>query len=332
MICILSQSFRESSTEMVMRWLQAWGVDCVRINLHDLETVEGPLLEMRDGQFGFDWQLRGRRVRSGEIGVVWYRRWDRSRGVGLEAVDPVGESAHRDYNVFAANNYYTRERRAVSGAFFGAFDRAIWVNHPDRCSLNKLRVLQIARECGLDTPATIVTSDRAAAREFMRRHGGAIVKPAGEVGHFVANNSIHGTTTAVVPEHLLEKGGWAGGFPCVFQERLDAKYELRIFHVDGKCFATAYLFGDDGGKTIDSRIRERSTCPFALPEAIGAKLALLMSRLGLALGSIDLIRTRDGRWVFLEVNPNGQFWGDEAECLYPLHKEIALALARRLHG
>ncbi len=37
-----------------------------------------------------------------------------------------------------------------------------------------------------------------------------------------------------------------------------------------------------------------------------------MRSLGLAFGALDFIRTPEGEWVFLEVNPNGQWlWLDD---------------------
>jgi hypothetical protein len=37
------------------------------------------------------------------------------------------------------------------------------------------------------------------------------------------------------------------------------------------------------------------------------KLLRLMQRLGLAFGAVDMRRTPDGRHVFLEINPAGQW-------------------------
>jgi glutathione synthase/RimK-type ligase-like ATP-grasp enzyme len=45
-----------------------------------------------------------------------------------------------------------------------------------------------------------------------------------------------------------------------------------------------------------------------LPSAIQAKLLALMDRLGLVFGCVDIILTPAGEYVFLEVNPSGQ-WG-----------------------
>jgi glutathione synthase/RimK-type ligase-like ATP-grasp enzyme len=38
-----------------------------------------------------------------------------------------------------------------------------------------------------------------------------------------------------------------------------------------------------------------------------------VERLGLCYGAIDMVLTPDGRYVFLEINPNGQYlWIEEA--------------------
>jgi glutathione synthase/RimK-type ligase-like ATP-grasp enzyme len=37
-----------------------------------------------------------------------------------------------------------------------------------------------------------------------------------------------------------------------------------------------------------------------------------MARLGLSFGALDFVLTPDGRYVFLEINPNGQWmWLDD---------------------
>jgi glutathione synthase/RimK-type ligase-like ATP-grasp enzyme len=44
-----------------------------------------------------------------------------------------------------------------------------------------------------------------------------------------------------------------------------------------------------------------------LPKAIQRKLLCFMKRAGLQYGAIDLIETPGGDFVFLEVNPSGQW-------------------------
>ena len=44
-----------------------------------------------------------------------------------------------------------------------------------------------------------------------------------------------------------------------------------------------------------------------LPERVSEACRDLVQRLGLAFGAIDLLQTTSEEYVFLEVNPNGQW-------------------------
>jgi glutathione synthase/RimK-type ligase-like ATP-grasp enzyme len=63
-----------------------------------------------------------------------------------------------------------------------------------------------------------------------------------------------------------------------------------------------------------------------LPHDVVGKLLALMQRLGLVYGAIDLRLTADGRYVFLEINPAGQFLYVEEQT----GQRISDALAARL--
>jgi glutathione synthase/RimK-type ligase-like ATP-grasp enzyme len=53
-----------------------------------------------------------------------------------------------------------------------------------------------------------------------------------------------------------------------------------------------------------------------LPEEIRKKCLELMQKLGLIFATIDMVLTPDGRYVFLELNPNGQWeWIENATSL-----------------
>jgi hypothetical protein len=47
-----------------------------------------------------------------------------------------------------------------------------------------------------------------------------------------------------------------------------------------------------------------------------------VERLGLCYGAIDLILTPDGRYVFLEINPNGQYLWIEHETGLPISQGV----------
>jgi D-alanine-D-alanine ligase-like ATP-grasp enzyme len=64
-----------------------------------------------------------------------------------------------------------------------------------------------------------------------------------------------------------------------------------------------------------------------LPDDVADKLRALMRRLGLAYGAIDLRLTEDGRYVFLEINPAGQFLYVEEQTGQPITAALAARLA-----
>jgi hypothetical protein len=314
-----------------MQWLEHWGLPCIRLNASDLSRVPGPVIEVRNGRVDLEWQHDGRQIRASEIDVVWFRRWTRTDIFDLEPPDIIGDEGSRLFNQVSTSVHTMREMRVVSQIFFAAFARATWLNHPRSCNVNKLDVLRLAQLKGLDTPATLVTGDPERVRQFIRQYPKVITKCASDLTAFKRGDTIFTPSTMTVDEESVASCAWRGGFPSVFQERLVRAYEIRIFYIDGDCYASAYVFGDESESIADGRIANPRSTPFKLPESIRQRLGELMRALNLDLGCIDMIRTRDDRWVFLEVNPNGQFWSDGFACNYQLDKRIAQALARRLH-
>jgi glutathione synthase/RimK-type ligase-like ATP-grasp enzyme len=60
-----------------------------------------------------------------------------------------------------------------------------------------------------------------------------------------------------------------------------------------------------------------------LPAAIEEKCVALTQRLGLRFGCIDMIVTPEDKYVFLEINPNGQWrWVQELTGM-PIAEAIA---------
>ncbi len=67
--------------------------------------------------------------------------------------------------------------------------------------------------------------------------------------------------------------------------------------------------------------------PAVLPASVNALIFKIMARLGLVYGAFDFIVTPDGSYVFLEVNPGGQWLFLEEATHTPITAEIAAFLA-----
>lgn len=60
--------------------------------------------------------------------------------------------------------------------------KAIWIPNPSSIIVNKLEVLNIAKECKLNVPDHIVTNDKKSLLNFYKKHNGKIITKA--IGNF----------------------------------------------------------------------------------------------------------------------------------------------------
>ena len=171
---------------------------------------------------------------------------------------------------------------------------------------------RIARAVGLQTPRTLMTNDADAARAFVQScpHG-AVTKM---LAAFAIYDEKHAEkvvfTTALTPEHLHKLDGLRY-CPMVFQERITKHRELRITVIGRRMFAAAVDSARTPGAEVDWRERGvtliNDWTPYELPPAIEASLHAYMDRIGMQYSAIDMIVEPDGRHVFLEANPAGEF-------------------------
>lgn len=66
-----------------------------------------------------------------------------------------------------------------------------------------------------------------------------------------------------------------------------------------------------------------------LPDEVTYRMQALMAELGLVYGAIDLILTPDGEYVFLEVNPTGEWGMLERDLGYPISDAMPVGHAHR---
>jgi glutathione synthase/RimK-type ligase-like ATP-grasp enzyme len=112
----------------------------------------------------------------------------------------------------------------------------------------------------------------------------------------------------------------------IFQRRIEAVADLRITVIGDDIFAASAAV-DSLEYDVDVRMNLNvKYSPHTLPESVASLLKSLMRTLRLDYGAIDMRLTNDGRYVFLEINPAGEFLYIEEATGQP----IAAALAARL--
>lgn len=282
----------------------------------DLSTFPSRLTLTADvDDDGVDQRLVGADV--GDVALsaceaVW---WRRPQPFGLDALGLDGN----DY-AFA----YSESQAAFDG-LWSALEDVRWVNDPvrDLEAHRKLYGLQVARAVGLEVPRTRVTNDPEEARAFVDEQGveSTVYKA------FTATERSWRETRVLRPTELqyLEATRLA---PVIFQEYVPADVDLRVTVIGDEVFPAAihsqeteYPF--DFRMTMDAARMEADELPADVVDMLHA----FMDRLGLVYGAVDMRRTPDGRHVFLEVNPAGQFLFVEERTGQPISAALARALA-----
>ena len=192
----------------------------------------------------------------------------------------------------------------------------------------EVKALQLvkASEAGLKTPHTVISNDQAQVRMFVDALGDeeCAIKPLVAVGVTDAQGYRLPLTTTLPPGHPLDSVAAA---PTIFQPYVEKAFELRCVVIGEKIFAVKIDSQATEATCRDWRAGEPEHEIFALPEQVKSAIRRLMVSFGLNFASLDMIVTPDGEFVFLELNPNGQWLWLEYELGLPLVASMADLLA-----
>lgn len=318
-VLIVTKSDDNECIEMVTRALERRGARALRFDTDRFPEAIDLRVHVDGERRRLELARDGKSEDLGELTAVWYRRMAVAAGLPQTL-----EQGVRAASVDEA-------RRVVIGllASLTCFVLDPWVRI--RLAESKQLQLELARALGLEIPRTLVTNDPAAARTFWDACGGRVVTKmmASFALHDAAGREQVVFTNPVTADDLEALDGLRL-CPMTFQERLEKARELRVTVVGSRVFTAA----------IDSNALERSrtdwrreglalidrweTC--ALPAEVEARLLALMDALGLNYGAADFIVTPEGRHVFLELNPAGEFFWLERRNGLPISDALAEVL------
>lgn len=94
--------------------------------------------------------------------------------------------------------------------------------------------------------------------------------------------------------------------PLYIQNYIEKSYEVRLTCIDNKVFAVRI----DSEDKLDWR-KDYSGLKYSVidcPQNIKNRCFKLMEDFDLEFGAFDFIVSKEDKWIFLEINPNGQCW------------------------
>ena len=225
------------------------------------------------------------------------------------------------------------ESLEVLEIFLRVFDNVRWIDDLAmvRKAEDKLYQLRTAQSVGLVTPRTLITNDPQEVQDFYHSLEGDIVaKMITPLTVNMEGNTPFVHTSRIGPEDLQHLETLRHS-PMAFQEYIPKEYELRIIYVDGQLFTGALHWKTPGEAPVDWRTPDRQVFKwehFNVPETLADKIRALMKQMGLYFGALDVILTPEGQYVFLEVNPAGEWGMLERDLGLTISDAIANALTR----
>ncbi|MBV9140567.1 MAG: hypothetical protein JO115_06595 [Pseudonocardiales bacterium] len=197
--------------------------------------------------------------------------------------------------------------------FWGVLESlpARWVNHPRAVASAEYKPRQLAwaNTCGLTIPPTLVSNNPTAVAAFAESVDGDIVTkplyarmPRDEHGRLMGLTYV----ATVPPQRCRDESIRTTAH--LFQQRVPSAWHIRLTVAAQHMFAIE--IHQPEGAHLDWRhdrdaVSDLRPCP--VPNDIRRKVTALLRHADLLYGALDFIVTPSGEWIFLELNPNGQW-------------------------
>ena len=320
MILIFSQDKNEATTDCIIDWLDIYGGSYKRFN--GIDFYKKVFIKIDNNRF----EINLPNINWEKISLVWLRRWvtkENSNDVFIN------NPSNSDSIISQINEYNRSELKALLNFFFKSIPNRLLFSSIRTEEINKLLVLNKARELKLNIPSTFIITNRkdyseiAAEEKLITKaiSNGATINVEKEkyVGY---TSEVQGLPSFIKKSFI----------PSLLQTKLKKKYEIRSFFLSGEFYSMAIFSQNDSQTEIDFRkyneFMPNRTVPFKLPDEIKKRLSKLADFFGIRTGSFDLVKTQNNEYVFLEVNPGGQFEMISKPCNYFLEQKIAKELMK----
>jgi len=217
-----------------------------------------------------------------------------------------------NYNPVEHRQFIDRQFHVLRQAIWNLCRDKKWLNDPWAIQMaeSKIYQLEVAIRNGFKVPETCITSDPEKVKRFYQEHSGKIIVKLLAVSPML-NQVIY--TNKVTAKQMQDIDSVKMS-PSIFQEIVPKAYELRITVVGDKIFAVKIHSQQDEETSLDWRRKPKLNDfdvkmePITLPSNIEWQIYGYMQALNLQFGCIDMIVTPDGDYIFLEINPNGQWY------------------------
>lgn len=321
MILIITNKL-DPHVDVVIQCLKTKDADFIRFNTEDFpqrcsfswQTTDSVI----DGQLSLP---GGHKILLSQISSCWYRR-------------PSPPIASKDLITPQTKEFAEDELTTLLKGLWTYLSGCFWISYPPKIhqAESKIYNLKLATEIGFFIPRTLVTNDPQEAKDFFYACQGKVINKVlgkGQVEYLRDYYFVY--THKVLPEDL-DRIGSVKYVPTLFQEYIPKSVEIRVTVVGDKAFSCE-IHSQASPKTVDDwrhyDLDKVKHIAHQLPESIKSLCLKMAKELDLNFATLDLILTPDNNYVFLELNPNGQWLWIEQLTGLPISSAISNLLINR---
>lgn len=313
MILIITNKL-DPHVDWVIKLLKKRGIKFARFNTEDFP--QKIVASWQANEKGFEGKINlpsGKKVDLSQVSVCWYRR-------------PLPPEVSNQISAEHSRKFSLEESKEFLSFLWNNLD-CLWINYPldIKRAESKILQLRLASECGLTIPRTLITNDPKKAQEFYKICNGSVISKVLGRGEVEYQNDYYFIYTHCLRPEDLKNLSTVKFAPVIFQEYIKKAIEIRVTILGEKVFACE-IHSQDSEKTKDdwrhydfAKVKHKI---HQLPPKIKKKCLKLVKRFNLKFGAIDLILTPDREYVFLELNPNGQWLWVERLVGLPISKAL----------
>lgn len=333
-IVIVTEQF-DPHADALLQLLHEMGHDPARVHTADFPQQMSLSSAYSGGHWENTLRTNERIIPLDAVRSIWWRR---------PANERLPETLTRHERLFA--------RAEVSEATIGLWQAlehtCYWVNFPAnlRKASHKLSQLQEATRLGLQVPRALVSNNPDEVQEFYATCGRQMIfktlsnpqplvrQSAGLREQWKSQTELQElpqVSTLLIHEEELEYLDNIRVTPGFFEEYVPKRVELRVTVIGDEVFA-AEIHSQVHLETPYGWQHNESKSPIyehRLPVEIAEQCLALTRAYGLHFSTSEFIITPDGRYIFLEMHPNGQWlWIQERVPGLRMKEAMAACLIR----
>ena len=231
------------------------------------------------------------------------------------------------------NEFVVREIAYLIEGLYTILKDRFWISpvYSIRKAENKIYQLLLAQEIGFEIPISLITTFQNKAELFLKRFNGECITKPIRSGKIDDQENPKVVFTSLMTNSDIAMLEGVKNCPTYLQNKIKKEADIRVTVVGKKIFSTKIYSQEYKETTIDWRKGENIKIKhekIKLPRDIEDKCVKLVDRLGLNFGAIDFILDNDKRYIFLEINPNGQWGWIEKRLGYDISGEIVRLLLK----